>query len=414
MAQSISDMSAVWGTATQFTGIKYNVTGTDSSLSTSNLIDLQVGGDRRFAVNKSGAVTVKNDTLWNRTNANSLFYIGATSFYVYGTSTTVVGSDNNAWRLTDYYSLSWTNGTAGGTVDLSLFRDAANTLAQRNGANGQTFRIYNTFTDASNHERGKIEWSSNVLRIGTEKAGSGTARALELQTDGTTRLTIAATGAISTPSPLEVTANAPFDVVSDSFAINAENPRLSFLMSTITARFSALIGSNKYAFRGSRASASGGVNFVGVTDGDATALLFQGWVGATSVANSPIIFRAYKSNGTNDVANLGATEPVMAFRNGTATILQLRGDGLVQFAGTDNTFPALKRSSTTLQVRLADDSANAPIESASVKTDAPAGGTSGTWKLGVAATVSPTSPNRTIEVDIGGTIYYIAAKTTND
>jgi hypothetical protein len=88
--------------------------------------------------------------------------------------------------------------------------------------------------------------------------------------------------------------------------------------------------------------------------------------------------------------------------------------GRLMFGGVTSSFPALKRSSATLQVRLADDTANAALESASVKTDAPAGGTSGTWKLGVAATVSPTSPNRTIEVDIGGTIYYIAAKTTND
>ena len=49
-----------------------------------------------------------------------------------------------------------------------------------------------------------------------------------------------------------------------------------------------------------------------------------------------------------------------------------------------------------------------------IKTAAPAGGTAASWKLGAVASVSPTSPNRTIEVDIGGTIYYLHAKTTND
>jgi hypothetical protein len=78
-----------------------------------------------------------------------------------------------------------------------LYSDAAQTLAQRNAGNAQTFRIYESFTDASNYTRGKLEWSSNVFRIGTEKAGTGSARALELQTDGTTRLTIGATGAIT-------------------------------------------------------------------------------------------------------------------------------------------------------------------------------------------------------------------------
>jgi hypothetical protein len=51
---------------------------------------------------------------------------------------------------------------------------------------------------------------------------------------------------------------------------------------------------------------------------------------------------------------------------------------------------------------------------ATIKTAAPTGGTAAEWKLGTVATVSPTSPNRTIEVDIGGTIYYIHAKTTNN
>jgi len=50
----------------------------------------------------------------------------------------------------------------------------------------------------------------------------------------------------------------------------------------------------------------------------------------------------------------------------------------------------------------------------SITTSAPSGGTAAAWKLGTVATVSPTSPNRTIEVDIGGTIYYLAAKTTNN
>lgn len=50
----------------------------------------------------------------------------------------------------------------------------------------------------------------------------------------------------------------------------------------------------------------------------------------------------------------------------------------------------------------------------SITTNTPAGGTSGVWKLGVAAVVSPTAPNRTVELDIGGTIYYLHAKTTNN
>jgi hypothetical protein len=47
-------------------------------------------------------------------------------------------------------------------------------------------------------------------------------------------------------------------------------------------------------------------------------------------------------------------------------------------------------------------------------TGAPTSGSAKPWRLGEAATVSPTSPNRTIRVEIDGTVYYIHAKTTND
>lgn len=49
-----------------------------------------------------------------------------------------------------------------------------------------------------------------------------------------------------------------------------------------------------------------------------------------------------------------------------------------------------------------------------IMTAAPSGGTAKPFKIGEAATVSPTSPNRTIRVEIDGTVYYIHAKTTND
>jgi hypothetical protein len=67
-----------------------------------------------------------------------------------------------------------------GSNDLIIRRDAANTFAQRNSTNAQTFRLYNTYTDASNYERGFFRWSSNVLEIGAEAAGTGTKRVLRI------------------------------------------------------------------------------------------------------------------------------------------------------------------------------------------------------------------------------------------
>ena len=58
--------------------------------------------------------------------------------------------------------------------------------------------------------------------------------------------------------------------------------------------------------------------------------------------------------------------------------------------------------------------AGAIYNTTTLTTGAPTSGSAKPWRLGEAATVSPTSPNRTIRVEIDGTVYYIHAKTTND
>jgi hypothetical protein len=76
------------------------------------------------------------------------------------------------------------------------------------------------------------------------------------------------------------------------------------------------------------------------------------------------------------------------------------------------------------QLRLVDNSTSTTVDlniysgglrfSGSIQTGAPSGGTAKPFKIGAAASVSPTSPNRTIEIEIDGTTYYLSAKTTND
>lgn len=65
--------------------------------------------------------------------------------------------------------------------DLILQRDASDTLAQRRGTTAQVLRIYNTFTDLSNYERGVLNWSANTFYIGAEAAGTGTQRGVVVQ-----------------------------------------------------------------------------------------------------------------------------------------------------------------------------------------------------------------------------------------
>lgn len=68
----------------------------------------------------------------------------------------------------------------------------------------------------------------------------------------------------------------------------------------------------------------------------------------------------------------------------------------------------------TADTILTRQAAGVVASNGSFRTAAPSGGTAANWKFGTVASVSPTSPDRTIEIEVGGTTYYIHAKTTND
>jgi hypothetical protein len=69
-------------------------------------------------------------------------------------------------------------------------------------------------------------------------------------------------------------------------------------------------------------------------------------------------------------------------------------------------------SGTTTELKI--DTSHNLIAAGSMKTAAPSGGTAAAWKFGTVATVTPTAQNRTIELDVAGTRYFLTAKTTND
>ena len=94
-------------------------------------------------------------------------------------------------------ALCWTSNTVNQSIDLTLVRDAANTLAQRNGTNAQTFRCYGTYTDASNYVRAALSSTSTAVTLTAETAGTG-ADNIPLN------LTAAGTGTIKVNSVAEV------------------------------------------------------------------------------------------------------------------------------------------------------------------------------------------------------------------
>jgi hypothetical protein len=102
-----------------------------------------------------------------------------------------------AINLIDTAGISWSSTSALlGATGTTLFQDGPGILAQRNGTAKQVHRVYNTFLGTTANEWGGFDWltTGNVLRIGTDHAGTGGARDLQIITNGIARLTIQGNG----------------------------------------------------------------------------------------------------------------------------------------------------------------------------------------------------------------------------
>jgi hypothetical protein len=72
----------------------------------------------------------------------------------------------------------------GASSDTVLQRDAPNTLALRNGTNAQTFRLYQSYTDASNNSYFSFAYSGGAFRFGQTFAGTGSAQDIYFLSQG--------------------------------------------------------------------------------------------------------------------------------------------------------------------------------------------------------------------------------------
>jgi hypothetical protein len=169
-----------------------------------NLLDLQVNGTSQVSINSAG---VAKFTSGLKTSAKLQLLTGSTSGLYARAGNIFCASDGTTEGLSaglggllirSVGTYSWSSGdpdTGGG--DLILARDAANTLAQRNVANAQTFRVYGTFTDASNFVRAALSSTSTAVTLAAQTAGTGA-------DDIPLNLTAAGTGTIKVNSVAEV------------------------------------------------------------------------------------------------------------------------------------------------------------------------------------------------------------------
>jgi hypothetical protein len=204
-ATNTLNLSANWNT-TGNPALIYGRVANTASGATANLIDVgTTASGSLFKVDKAGLVTASSGFY----GADLRFQASSIGSVISPHSNDILFKSNDVFVLKLYGAtknivadsaggFGFSAGTPfSGDADTVVRRDAADTFAQRRATNPQTFRIYNTFTDESNYERAFHRWNSNVFQIGTEKLGTGVARALSLMTDGVERLNIGATGTIT-------------------------------------------------------------------------------------------------------------------------------------------------------------------------------------------------------------------------
>jgi hypothetical protein len=172
----VLNLSQTWdNAATTFTGLKLNVTDT-ASAGDSTLLDLQVGGTSKLFVTNTGAIRIAGQGGGSPKLIYDQFSHGLGS--ISGGASLMAGGSSKIWALSagaGTNSLYFTSSSASAFSNAAaLAWDTDNfCIAQRNGTNAQTFRLYNTYTDASNFERTSLTRDSSGLVIDAQKGGTG-------------------------------------------------------------------------------------------------------------------------------------------------------------------------------------------------------------------------------------------------
>jgi hypothetical protein len=268
---------------------------TPNGFQNSLLIDHE--GQATFTVKNTGGTP----TLQIAKSGSASIQVTTTATFGIGSSASSLTLNANAGSSPIYAAGSYLNIGTSANNDVQLYRDATNTLALRNGANAQAFRVYNTYTDATTFERANSYWDSNVLKIGTEKGSvGGTARALELQTDATSRWSIGAT-----TGHLLASADNTYDIG----ASGGSRPRNVYVAGDVYC--------------------------------------------STRLRGSEVLIGSIVAP---DVSLYSTGSGVLRVSNSTGSDF-----GRMMFGGTTSSFPALKRVSANLQVIAADGTSSAGL-----------------------------------------------------
>lgn len=196
-----------------FTGLKLNVTNSASAAG-SALAEFQIGSVAGIRLDARGGIllpAVSGTYPGFSTSPSGLFLVGGNS-----TGETLMAGPlklTGSLQLRTADTLRWASDNVWDSTSTDLFvvRDAANTLAQRNGTMAQVARVYRTFTDSSNYERLALQTGSGYIELAAETAGTGTDDLdVKLTPAGVGRAKVGSNYIVDAASSTKTTAAAPY------------------------------------------------------------------------------------------------------------------------------------------------------------------------------------------------------------
>ena len=340
----ILNLAQTWNAGgVTFTALKLNVTDT-ASVSGSLLLDLQVGGSTKFNITKNGTVAAAggfNASTNDFYNARHVKFVNGTYFQSSGDGQ--VGILNNA-----------------GTSLANLVVESNHTLAMRNGANFQEFRLYGSYTDGSNYDRLIFGPSGAAqFRISSDQAGTGTSRHLVFGTSNTDRFYINGSSGhllAATDNSYDVGAsgaNRPRNLYTGGFIVAGGNVSVGDTLQFVAKINIRSPGDGVIALYNAAMTDFGRLQFGGTTNA----------FPAIKRVGTNLQMRAADDSGYVSIrsANIQFTNGSFIYDQSNTGVITLSNDAAtdfnrLQFGGTTSSFPALKRSGAGIEVRLADDS----------------------------------------------------------
>jgi hypothetical protein len=405
------NISQTWNNSNvAFSGFRLNITDTNSAVSTSSSIgslffDVQRNGRTLFGLgkdtpanniaylyfgnngfssgpaNNTNYVLANNQTNINLNSPGGILRFSISNNSYLAMSSTQIRSGLNFAFTTDINSNGDTILSRRGAANLRLgAADAAAPVAQTLSVQSVVAGTTNTaganLTITGSQGTGNANGGSINFQV-APFGSSGTA-----QNALTTALTIAANpsisgsyyAAIGTPSSTVLAA-----VSSNSAGMFISNSAQPIFYLENTGAYSSTGGSGVVLLANAGSA---------ITSGSRMGQFLFGAASASNALRNTAIVQAFATQNWVDASAYGTRIEIATTANGSTTRttrLIIGNGGIITLGATEaNTVPALKPSSTILQVRLGDDSAYAPVEASTVRTAVaytvatlPAAGTAG-------------------------------------